>query len=136
MTWLALVAVVVPDYDEAIDFYVRRVGFELVEDSPQQGKRWVVVRPPGSQAGLLLARATTDDQRAVVGRQAAGRVWLFLETDDFDADHRRMLAAGVRFCEEPRQEPYGMVAVWEDPYGNRWDLLGAAQNSIIDSSSA
>jgi len=120
---LALVSLVVADYDEAIAFYVERVGFELVADEPIDDKRWVVVRPPGSGAALLLAQAVGDEQTAVVGRQGGGRVWLFLHTDDFARDHARMTANGVRFLEEPRHEPYGTVAVWEDLHGNRWDLL-------------
>jgi catechol 2,3-dioxygenase-like lactoylglutathione lyase family enzyme len=120
---LALVSLVVADYDEAIAFYVERVGFELVADQPMDDKRWVVIRPPGSAAALLLARADGDEQTAVVGRQGGGRVWLFLHTDDFARDHARMTANGVRFLEEPRHEPYGTVAVWEDLHGNRWDLL-------------
>lgn len=123
MSQLALVSLIVADYDEAIDFYVRCAGFELVEDTPQPGKRWVVVRPPGSSAALLLAQADGDEQRAMIGGQGGGRVWLFLETDDFARDHARMTAAGVHFCEEPRHEPYGTVAVWEDLHGNLWDLL-------------
>jgi catechol 2,3-dioxygenase-like lactoylglutathione lyase family enzyme len=123
---LALVSLVVDDYDEAIAFYVDRVGFELVEDLPVDGKRWVVVRPPGSTASMLLAQAAAPDQTAVVGRQGGGRVWLFLHTDDFVGDHARMTANGVRFLEAPRHEPYGTVAVWEDLYGNRWDLLEPA----------
>lgn len=120
---LSLIALLVHDYDEAIDFYVGKAGFTLVEDTDQGGgKRWVVVRPPGSDAGLLLARAA-GDQAARVGDQAGGRVMLFLETDDFARDHQRMAAAGVRFAEAPRHEPYGAVAVWEDLYGNRWDLI-------------
>lgn len=120
---LALTALLVRDYDEAIEFYVRKVGFDLVEDSDMGGgKRWVVVRPPGSQGGLLLARAK-GEQAETVGRQGGGRVWLFLETDDFGRDHARMTAAGVRFLEAPRHEAYGSVAVFEDLYGNRWDLL-------------
>jgi catechol 2,3-dioxygenase-like lactoylglutathione lyase family enzyme len=120
---LALVSLVVDDYDTAIEFYVDRVGFELVDDTPMGDKRWVVVRPPGSSCALLLARADGDTQTAVVGAQGGGRVWLFLHTDDFLADHARMTAAGVRFLEAPRHEPYGIVAVWEDHLGNRWDLL-------------
>lgn len=120
---LTLAALLVRDYDEAIAFYVGKVGFDLVEDSDMGGgKRWVVVRPPGSEAGLLLARAVRD-QAARVGDQAGGRVFLFLNTDDFDSDHARMTAAGVRFLEAPRREPYGTVAVFEDLYGNRWDLI-------------
>ncbi len=130
MSHIDLVSLLVHDYDEAIAFYVGKAGFELVEDSPETSsvtgdpKRWVVVRPPGAQTGLLLARASDDAQRAVVGRQTGGRVGLFLHTDDFAAAHRRMTEAGVRFAEKPRQEPYGWVVVWEDLYGNRWDLLG------------
>jgi catechol 2,3-dioxygenase-like lactoylglutathione lyase family enzyme len=123
MSSLALVSIVVRDYDEAINFYVEAVGFELVEDSPIDGKRWVVVRPPGSACSVLLAQAADERQRAAIGNQAGGRVWLFLHTDDFARDHARMSANGVRFTEEPRHESYGIVAVWEDLYGNRWDLL-------------
>jgi catechol 2,3-dioxygenase-like lactoylglutathione lyase family enzyme len=118
---LSLTALLVRDYDEAIDFYVRKVGFELRHDTDQGGgKRWVVVGPAGGGAGLLLAKPT--DGRGV-GEQGAGRVFLFLETDDFDRDHARMAAAGVRFLETPRREAYGAVAVFEDLYGNRWDLI-------------
>ncbi len=128
---IGLVTLVVADYDEAIDFYVNRVGFELVEDSPStstatgEPKRWVVVRPPGGSTSLLLARAATSDdaQAAAVGNQTGGRVGFFLHTDDFDADHRRMVDAGIRFVREPETMPYGKVAVWEDLYGNRWDLI-------------
>jgi catechol 2,3-dioxygenase-like lactoylglutathione lyase family enzyme len=119
---LALTALLVRDYDAAIDFYVGKLGFELVEDTPQGDKRWVVVRPRGSDAGLLLARAV-GAQTARIGDQAGGRVFLFLETDDFARDQARMLAAGVVFLEEPRHEPYGTVAVFADLYGNRWDLI-------------
>ena len=127
MQRLALTALLVRDYDEAIAFYVGQAGFDLVEDTDQGGgKRWVVVRPPGSDAGLLLARAV-GEQAARTGDQAGGRVMFFLETDDFARDHQRMAAAGVRFAEAPRHEPYGIVAVWEDLYGNRWDLIQPAQ---------
>lgn len=127
MPRLSLTALLVRDYDEALDFYVRAAGFDLVEDTDMGGgKRWVVVRPPGSDAGLLLARAA-GEQAELVGRQGAGRVWLFLETDDFGRDQGRMAAAGVRFLEEPRREPYGTVAVFEDLYGNRWDLIEPAR---------
>lgn len=126
MQQLALVSLVVTDYDAAIEFYVGRVGFELVDDQPIDGKRWVVVRPPGSTTSLLLAQAAAPDQTAVVGRQGGGRVWLFLHTDDFARDHARMTANGVRFLEAPRHESYGTVAVWEDLCGNRWDLLQPA----------
>lgn len=118
-------SLVVPDYDAAIGFYRDRLGFVLVEDSPlPDGKRWVVVRPRGSDAtGLLLAQAANDVQRAAIGRQTGGRVGFFLHTDDFARDHRAFLAAGVRFLEAPRRETYGTVAVFEDIFGNRWDLL-------------
>lgn len=119
-------ALVVPDYDDAIRFYVGKLGFRLVEDIAQgPGKRWVTVAPPGDIGGavLLLARAATDHQRGAIGNQSGGRVFLFLETDDFARDHEAMLAAGVTFEEAPRHEPYGTVAVWRDPFGNRWDLL-------------
>ncbi|THD58724.1 VOC family protein [Phenylobacterium sp.] len=119
-----LTALLVRDYDEAIAFYVGKAGFTLVEDTPQGGgKRWVVVRPGGGGAGLLLARAAGEAQTARIGDQTGGRVFLFLETSDFAADHARMSAAGVRFLEAPRREPYGAVAVFEDLYGNRWDLI-------------
>jgi catechol 2,3-dioxygenase-like lactoylglutathione lyase family enzyme len=126
---LELVAVIVEEYDSAIEFFVRRLGFELVEDSPSlttdgRPKRWVVVRPPGAQTGLLLARADRDDQRIAVGTQFVGRVGLFLRVDDFDAAYERMTSAGVEFLTSPRAEPYGRVAVFADIAGNRWDLLG------------
>jgi catechol 2,3-dioxygenase-like lactoylglutathione lyase family enzyme len=122
------VAVVVDDYDEAIEFFVGALGFELVQDSPTttndgRPKRWVVVRPPGARTGILLAQAD-GEQAAVVGRQFAGRVGLFLRVDDFDRQYERMRTAGVEFAEEPRNEPYGRVAVFLDVAGNRWDLLG------------
>jgi catechol 2,3-dioxygenase-like lactoylglutathione lyase family enzyme len=126
---LELVAIVVDEYDPAIDFFVHTLGFELVEDSPSltndgRPKRWVVVRPPGAQTGLLLARADGEAQAAAVGSQFAGRVGLFLRVDDFDAAFERMTAAGVEFPAAPREEPYGRVAVFVDIAGNRWDLLG------------
>jgi catechol 2,3-dioxygenase-like lactoylglutathione lyase family enzyme len=127
---LELMSVIVDDYDAAIDFFVRRLGFELVEDSPAtttvggRPKRWVVVRPPGAATGLLLARADGAHQRAAIGQQFAGRVGLFLRVDDFDASYERMLAAGVEFVGEPRGEPYGKIVVFVDVAGNRWDLLG------------
>lgn len=119
-------ALVVPDYDAAIDFYVGKLGFRLIEDVPQgPEKRWVTVAPPGDGDGtaLLLARALSGPQRSAIGNQTGGRVFLFLETDDFARDHAAMQAAGVTFEEAPRHEPYGTVAVWRDPFGNRWDLL-------------
>ncbi|QGN47207.1 VOC family protein [Micromonospora sp. WMMC415] len=125
MAHLGLVALVVREYDEAIAFYTERVGFELVEDTPRpDGSRWVVVRPRGArETAILLARASTPEQRTRVGNQTGGRVGLFLYTEDFAADHARMSAAGVGFLEEPRHEAYGSVAVFEDLYGNRWDLI-------------
>ncbi|MBA4012751.1 MAG: extradiol dioxygenase [Phenylobacterium sp.] len=121
---LALTALVVRDYDEAIGFYVNQLGFGLTRDDDMGGgKRWVVVTPPGSQGGLLLAKAAGEAQAARVGDQTGGRVGFFLHTDDFAADHARMAAAGVKFLEAPRHEPYATVAVFEDLYGNRWDLL-------------
>ena len=125
------VALVVRDYDEAIDFYCRILHFTLIEDSyqPEQGKRWVVVAPPNSHGTtLLLARASTPEQQAFVGNQAGGRVFLFLSTDDFWRDYNDMLAAGVRFVREPKKEPYGTVAVFQDLYGNLWDLVQLTQN--------
>jgi catechol 2,3-dioxygenase-like lactoylglutathione lyase family enzyme len=122
---IATVTLVVPDYDEAIAFYTGALGFSLVEDTRQSSEhRWVVVAPPGGTgAALLLARAEGDAQRARIGDQTGDRVALFLSTRDFAADHARMLAAGVGFLEQPRSEPYGTVAVFTDPYGNRWDLI-------------
>ncbi len=142
MSHIDLVSLLVHDYDEAIAFYVGQAGFELVADEPDvssatgEPKRWVVVRPPGAQTGLLLARAADDAQRAAVGRHAGGRVGLFLHTDDFGAAHRRMTGAGIRFTQEPRQEPYGWVVVWEDLYGNRWDLLGPADGGRPEAAGA
>ena len=122
-------ALIVHDYDEAIRFFVDALGFELVEDSPSttndgRPKRWVVVRPPGAETGLLLAQADGEHQIAAVGHQYAGRVGLFLRVDDFDASRQRMLDHWVEFVTEPRDEPYGRVAVFVDVAGNRWDLLG------------
>jgi catechol 2,3-dioxygenase-like lactoylglutathione lyase family enzyme len=124
-----LVAIVVADYDPAIRFFVDTLGFELIEDSPSltndgRAKRWVVVRPPGAATGILLARADGDVQSAAVGNQVAGRVGFFLRVDDFEAAHARMLADGVEFVTEPRDEEYGRVVVFVDIAGNRWDLLG------------
>jgi catechol 2,3-dioxygenase-like lactoylglutathione lyase family enzyme len=122
---IGLVTLLVREYDEALRFFVGALGFELREDIPLGGdKRWVVVVPQGGGAALLLARAATEGQRSRVGDQTGGRVALFLETEDFAAAYERMRTAGVRFAEAPREEPYGTVAVFEDLYGNRWDLLG------------
>jgi len=121
---LALISLLVGDYDEALSFYVGKLGFDLIEDSDMgAGKRWVVVSPGPGGSRFLLARAADDHQAARIGDQGGGRVWLFLHTDDFAGDHARMSAAGVRFLEAPRHEAYGSVAVFEDLYGNRWDLL-------------
>jgi catechol 2,3-dioxygenase-like lactoylglutathione lyase family enzyme len=124
-------ALIVGDYDTAIDFFVGVLGFELVEDSPAQTndgrpKRWVVVRPPGTTTGLLLAQADGERQAAAVGDQFAGRVGLFLRVDDFDATYERLRDAGVAFAGAPRTESYGRVVVFTDVAGNRWDLLGPA----------
>lgn len=123
---LVHIALVVRDYDEAIDFYVSKLKFELVEDSYQaeQDKRWVVVAPPGSKgASILLARASKPEQFDFIGNQAGGRVFLFLNTDDFWRDYQRMVADGIHFIREPQEQDYGTVAVFEDLYGNLWDLL-------------
>ena len=123
-------ALVVRDYDEAIAYFTKTLGFVLVEDEDQgqgQGKRWVVVKPGGSRgASLLLARAANPEQERAIGNQTGGRVGFFLHTDDFARDHARMREAGVTFLEEPRHEPYGSVVVFQDLYGNRWDLLQPA----------
>jgi catechol 2,3-dioxygenase-like lactoylglutathione lyase family enzyme len=131
---LSLVAIVVREYDPAIEFFTGTLGFDLVEDSPSltndgREKRWVVVRPPGAATGLLLARADGDDQAAVVGTQFAGRVGLFLHVEDFEATYQRLAAAGVEFTRPPCTEPYGRVAVFLDIAGNKWDLLGPALGS-------
>ena len=125
---LGLVALLVPDYDDGIAFYCGVLGFDLVEDTDRgDGSRWIRVAPVGSVgAALLLARAQGPDQEAAVGRQAGGRVGFFLETTDFAADHARYVAAGVTFLEQPRHEVYGSVAVFEDPFGTRWDLIQPA----------
>ncbi|WP_421871867.1 VOC family protein [Pararhizobium sp.] len=123
---IALIALVVADYDAAIGFYVGKLGFVLVEDSyqPEQDKRWVVVRPPGKgSTALLLAKASSPVQEPFVGNQAGGRVFLFLQTDDFWRDHAKMVETGIRFIREPKEAPYGIVAVFEDLYGNLWDLV-------------
>ncbi|RUO31890.1 hypothetical protein CWE12_02520 [Aliidiomarina sedimenti] len=120
------IALVVKDYDEAIDFYVNKLKFELIEDSyqPEKDKRWVVVAPPNSQGTtLLLAKASKPQQRDVVGNQAGGRVFLFLSTDDFWRDYEYMKSVDIKFIREPKSQEYGTVAVFEDLYGNRWDLL-------------
>ncbi|WP_020519234.1 VOC family protein [Catelliglobosispora koreensis] len=128
---LELTAIIVDDYDEAIRFFVDALGFELAEDSPSltndgRAKRWVVVRPPGGQTGILLAQADGQRQADAVGNQVAGRVGFFLRVEDFDAAYQRMVDAGVKFVSPARSEPYGRVAVFLDIAGNRWDLLGPA----------
>ncbi|MEM7762543.1 MAG: VOC family protein [Pseudomonadota bacterium] len=126
---IALLALVVGDYDEAIAFYTEKLDFTLLEDTyqPEQDKRWVIVAPPGSNGtNLLLARASNDAQTAAIGNQTGGRVFLFLHTDDFWRDYEQMTARGVRFVREPAVEPYGTVAVFEDLYGNQWDLIQRA----------
>lgn len=122
---ISAVAIVVPDYDEGLAFYVGRAGFHLIEDTDMgAGKRWVLIAPSAdAQTRILLAEAKGEKQRAAIGQQTGGRVGFFLHSDDFDADLRRMTNAGVEFEEPPRNEPYGKVAVWRDPWGNRWDLL-------------
>jgi catechol 2,3-dioxygenase-like lactoylglutathione lyase family enzyme len=129
MSHLELVALVVRDYDAAIQFFVDVLEFELVEDTPARTndgrpKRWVVVRPVGARTGILLARADGAEQESVAGRQFAGRVGLFLRVDDFEAAYQRLIAAGVQFVSKPRDEPYGRLVVFLDLEGNRWDLLG------------
>ncbi len=123
---IAHVAFLVRDYDEAIEFFTEKLRFTLVENTPiDSEKRWVLVEPPGpATTSLLLARASSDEQARLVGRQGAGRVFLFLRTDDFRRDYEDMRARGVEFLEEPRKEAYGTVAVFRDLYGNKWDLLG------------
>lgn len=129
---LALFAITVHDYDEAIAFYVGKLGFELWEDTAlPDGKRWVRVRPKDSDAGILLARGVTEEQRASVGRQAGGRVLFFLETDDFWRDYEGYVSRGVKCVREPSAESYGMVAVFEDLYGNPFDLLGPRVRSDV-----
>jgi catechol 2,3-dioxygenase-like lactoylglutathione lyase family enzyme len=122
---LGYVALVVREYDEAIAFYTQSLGFRLIADTDLgQGKRWVLVRPPGSSGtDLLLARAATDEQASRIGNQTGGRVFLFLHTDNFWRDYRELTAHGVKFCRPPSEESYGTVAVFEDLYGNKWDLL-------------
>jgi catechol 2,3-dioxygenase-like lactoylglutathione lyase family enzyme len=120
------IALVVRDYDEALDFYINKLNFELIEDTyqPEQDKRWVVIAPPGSKGTtLLIARASKAEQEAFIGNQSGGRVFLFLNSDDFWRDYNEMLAKGIKFVRPPKQADYGMVAVFEDLYGNLWDLL-------------
>ena len=127
---IAHVALVVEDYDDAIEFYTKKLGFTLVEDTVlSETKRWVLVAPPGSsQCYLLLAKAVGEEQKSRIGNQTGGRVFLFLKTDDFWRDYKKMQAAGVKFTGEPREEVYGTVAVFEDLYGNLWDFIGTADS--------
>lgn len=125
---MGYIAIVVDDYDRAISYYTEQLGFTLIEDTPQEGKRWVVVAPtPDSECHLLLARASTSAQETFIGDQCGGRVFLFLHTDDFWRDYHAMKDKGVHFSEEPREEVYGTVVVFEDLYGNRWDLYQNVQ---------
>lgn len=122
--YLSGITLLIADYDEAIQFYTESLGFTLLEDTPlTAGKRWVKVAPPGAQTALLLALATNEQQQQLVGSQAGGRVLLFLQTDNFWQDYQQMQARGVQFLEAPREEPYAIVAVFEDLYGNKWDLI-------------
>ena len=127
---ISAVTIVVPDYDQAIAFYVGRLGFRLIEDTALSAtKRWVVVTPPGShETGLLLAKADSAAQSAAIGHQAGGRVFLILKTDDFDRDHAKFKEAGIRFLEEPRSDAYGKVVVFQDVFGNKWDLIEPLAN--------
>jgi len=122
---ISAITLVVPDYDAALGFYIDKLGFTLIEDTAlSETKRWIRVAPPGSTGTcLLLAKADGEEQVSAIGNQTGGRVFLFLETDDFDRDHKKMRAAGVKFHEAPRDEPYGKVAVFEDAFGNTWDLI-------------
>jgi catechol 2,3-dioxygenase-like lactoylglutathione lyase family enzyme len=120
---LGAISLIIPDYDEAIRFFCDGLGFDLCEDVDQGHKRWVTVAAPGGGSRLVLAQAANGQQTAAIGQQGAGRVWLFLTTDDFHRDHARLIAAGAVFEEAPRIEAYGIVAVWRDPFGNRWDLV-------------
>lgn len=124
---IAAFTILVLEYDDGISFFCGVLGFDLIEDIPQPGKRWVRVRAPGAETSIILARPSTADQEAALGYQAGGRVWLFLRTNCFARDHQRLKAAGVHFEEEARQETYGTVAVFRDPFGNRWDLLEPAE---------
>jgi len=130
---LVHIALVVRDYDEAIEFFCHKLHFNLIEDSyqPEQDKRWVLVAPPGAEGTqILLARASNPEQEAFISNQTGGRVFLFLRTDDFWRDYQAMLSAGIKFVRPPKTAPYGTVAVFEDLYGNLWDLVGATREEI------
>jgi predicted enzyme related to lactoylglutathione lyase len=129
-TRIALFSLLVPDYDDALAFFLR-IGFECREDTDLgNGKRWVRIAPCDGETEILLARAVGDRQGAAIGEQGGGRVWLFLETKSFEADYRQMQAEGIQFESPPRDEPYGRVAVWSDPWGNRWDLVEFAGQTV------
>lgn len=133
---IGLVSLVVDDYDDALAFFIGKLGFSLVEDTPvpEQSKRWVVVTPPGAtESRLLLARASNEEQRSRVGSQTGGRVFLFLHTNDFQRDYERYKANGIEFVREPKREPYGMVAVFKDLYGNLWDLVEPSDANLSSS---
>jgi len=133
------IALVVRDYDDAIAFYIEKLDFQLIEDTyqPEQDKRWVVVSPPGSTGTtLLLARASNPEQESLIGNQTGGRVFLFLNTDDFWRDYNGMLAKGIKYIRKPKEETYGMVAVFEDLYGNLWDLLQLNEDHPISKRTA
>lgn len=124
MQRLSTLSILVPTYEAGLAFFVGQLGFDLLEDSDHGGgKRWVKVAPKGAETAFLLAQASTPEQTAAIGNQGGGRVWLILETDDFARDYAAYLAAGITFEEDPRHEPYGTVAVFCDPFGNRWDLI-------------
>lgn len=123
MQRLSTLSILVPTYDAGLAFFVGQLGFDVLEDTDQGRKRWVKVAPKGAETAFLLARADTPDQIAAIGNQGGGRVWLILETDDFARDHAAYLDRGIQFEESPRHEPYGTVAVFNDPFGNRWDLI-------------
>lgn len=120
---LSSLSILVPEYDDGIAFFVGVLGFDLLEDTDQGHKRWIKVAPKGAETAFLIAEASTPDQITAIGNQGGGRVWLILETDDFARDHVAYTAAGLSFEEPPRHEPYGTVAVFSDPFGNRWDLI-------------
>ncbi|WP_299548236.1 VOC family protein [uncultured Tateyamaria sp.] len=116
-------SILVPDYEAGLDFFCGTLGFEVLADIDQGRKRWIEVRAPGAQTSIIIARADTPEQVASIGIQGGGRVWLFLRSDDFARDHAKLMTRGIVFEEEPRHETYGTVAVFRDPFGNRWDLL-------------
>ena len=123
MQRLSTLSILVPTYDAGLAFFVDQLGFDLLEDTDQGHKRWIKVAPKGAETAFLIAQATTPEQIAAIGNQGGGRVWLILETDNFVRDHAAFIANGIHFEEQPRHEPYGTVAVFNDPFGNRWDLI-------------